>query len=151
MGYPTARAGVRRRCNGAILVNGHEPVRPQLRADILDLMKRADRPMLASDVADELRYSVGYMRKVMHALAVDGDIRTVGNARAGRDPAVYELPDAGVPRKRCSSCGLDLPVTAFHRDRQTSTGLTGKCRSCRGVLKAYRPRDEEWVDRLIRS
>jgi len=43
--------------------------------------------------------------------------------------------------KRCSTCGHDLPVTAFYRDRRNRDGRYSECKACiRERRKRDRPR-----------
>ena len=36
-----------------------------------------------------------------------------------------------IPHKRCSKCGVDKPLSEYHKDKQTSSGFTYACRECR--------------------
>lgn len=33
--------------------------------------------------------------------------------------------------KRCGTCGIEKPVTAFHRNRTKPDGLMARCKACR--------------------
>lgn len=42
-------------------------------------------------------------------------------------------------KKRCSTCGKILPVTAFNHDRKAKDGFTHNCRECRKIAaREYR-------------
>lgn len=56
------------------------------------------------------------------------------------------MTDGGT--KRCSKCGVDKPLSEYHRDRQKADGHTPVCKACRRVCnRAYyqknRPRRVE--------
>lgn len=36
--------------------------------------------------------------------------------------------------KRCWMCRTDRPITEFHKDPNTSSGLSGKCKACTKVI-----------------
>ena len=43
--------------------------------------------------------------------------------------------------KRCTKCGKDLPLDAFHRDRSKKQGRRSRCRECeRQYERIYHPR-----------
>ena len=46
--------------------------------------------------------------------------------------------------KPCSKCGRSLPVEAFPRNGQLSTGLSSWCRECHaGAVNAWREKQRE--------
>jgi hypothetical protein len=120
--------------NGLIYVNGHPPIPALLAGNILDLLKRVDRPMTSQEIAAELHYTRDHIRNVCQDMTTEKMLTVFPGW--SRVPSAYALPGhcglgAGVPTKRCAKCGEDKPWTGFQRDRAQSSGLASRCRQCR--------------------
>lgn len=93
MGVVGARKGVVRGgdASGAIYVNGHYPVPRRTRDAILRYINDVGRPVVASEIADELCYSQSFIQRTMRYMARDGDLKHENPGSRGH-AAIFRLP-----------------------------------------------------------
>jgi len=140
---PGYKKGVRRcrgtgRSNGSIYVNGHPPICPHFRDQVLDFLKRINRPSTSKEIAAALCYSPGHTRNALSWMRRDGILESDGAGKRGPFHTLYGLPGQmpvdGIlfePTRRCGRCRRELPATMFHRDKSTPDGRSNRCRECR--------------------
>lgn len=118
-------------------VNGHQPIKPELRKAILEYVQRVRRPVTTVEVAAVLHYSHGHMLHVMRGMALDGQLAYDGPRY--RNQANLFVPAIPVsaedePKRDCTVCRQTKPLSAFHIGR-------ADCKPCRsrkaGILPPY--------------